>query len=132
MLAEDNEHPSEYVLRYLKTLAAWDYTISQTTRLEIFFPDMVPRLFITDTPRPKKYGNGFNFRPRTRAQASFNHRLLRRDVLANFVRYFNQTKKQFGGIVHCEASLMGLTVLHMIELLGWTDSHESFVALEEK
>jgi hypothetical protein len=27
---------------------------------------------------------------------------------------------------------MGLTVLHMIELLGWTDSHESFVALEEK
>ena len=53
MLAEDNEHPSEYVLRYLKTLAAWDYTISQTTRLEIFCPDMVPRLFITDTPRPQ-------------------------------------------------------------------------------
>jgi hypothetical protein len=48
MLAEDHERSGQYALRYLKTLAAWEYAISQATRLKVFYPDMVPRLFIVD------------------------------------------------------------------------------------
>ena len=131
MLAEDHDHPGQYALRYLKTLAAWEYAISKTTRLKVFHQDMVPRLFIVDTTPPQNM---------TMASISdlideLKPRLVTDDLdetsvnetLAKFVTYFNQYRRPFGGTVHCEASLMGLTVLSMIELLGWT-SKESFVA----
>ena len=49
------------------------------------------------------------------------------ETLANFVTYFDQHKRPFGGSVYREASLMGLTALYMMELRGWTDSQENFV-----
>ena len=130
MLAEDQEHPGKYALRYLKTLAAWEYAISYTTRLKIFHADMVPRLFIVDTPRPPNMTVASIFdlveelKPRL-AIDNYDATSVN-ETLAKFVTYFDRNKQTFGGTIHCEASLMGLTALRMTELRGWTDSQESF------
>jgi len=50
------------------------------------------------------------------------------ETLAKFVTYFDWNKRLFWGTVHCEASLMALTALHMTGPRGWTDLQESFVA----
>ena len=130
MLAEDHNYPGQYALRYLKTLAAWEYAISNTTRLKVFHQVMGPRLFIVNTPRPQNMTMASiselidELKP---CLVTYNLDETSVDeTLAKFVTYFNQHRQPFGGTVHCEASLMGLTALSMIELLGMI-SQESFV-----
>jgi hypothetical protein len=43
------------------------------------------------------------------------------EALVRFVTCLNEHKGQFGGTVHCEALLMGLTVLYMNELQRLTN-----------
>ena len=132
MLAEDHEHPGQYALRYVKTLAAWEYAISKTTPLKVFHKNMAPRLFIVDTPRLQNMAmtsiSDLIDELKPRLVTEYFEETSVDEALAKFVTYFNQHKRVFGGTVHCEASLMGLTVLYMTELRGWTNSKEFFVA----
>jgi hypothetical protein len=132
MLADDHEHPGQYALRYLKTLAAWEYAISQTTFLKVFHQDMVPRLYIVDTPRLKNMEmtsiSDLVDELKPRFVTDYFDATSVDEALTRFITYFNQHKRLFGGTVHCEASLMGLTALYMTEQRGWTNSRESFVA----
>ena len=132
MLAEDHEHPGQYALRYLKTLAAWEYAILKTTPLKVFHKDMALRLFIVDTPRLQNMTmtsiSNLIDELKPRLVTEYFEETSVDEALAKFVTYFNQHKRVFGGTVHWEASLMGFTVLYMTELRGWTNSKESFVA----
>ena len=108
MLAEDHEHPGQYALWYLKTLAAWEYAISYTTRLKIFHTDMVPRLFIVGTPCPPKYDSGFNLRPGRGAQATLGHRQLMRLLLTRLWR--NLLHTSIGTSSHLGAPFIAMTL----------------------
>jgi hypothetical protein len=132
MLTEDHRHPGQYALQYLKTLAAWEYAISQTTRLKVFRPDIVPTLFIVDPPRLQNMTmtsiSDLVEELEPRLVTDYFDMTSVNEALAKFVTYFDRNKRPFGGSVHCEALLMSLTASHMTELCGWTDSQEPSVA----
>jgi hypothetical protein len=106
--------------------------ISKMTRLKVFHKDMVPRLFVVDTPHPQNMTmtsiSDLVDELKPRLVIDYFDVTSVNEALVKFITYFNQHKRLFGGTVHCEASLIGLTVLYTVELRGWTNSRESFVA----